>query len=504
MSDTEKLDQGTNPLNQGNTYGPANKLQAYSGCKYPIQNIQIAIQKMEPAPMVDLAEKYYGKPTLDANGETRKLKNSEVVVLVSDHFKNWLEEIGMGACSINGKVHIFVGTHWQLVEDADCKILLGEIAARIGHDASESKSCKFCRELLEQLHFCLTDIKTKSDKNRVLINFRNGTLDVFEGHETLRDFRRTDNLNYQLPFDYDEAAKCPMFENFLLKVLPDMQSRAVLSEFFGWLFLKDLKLEKALFLYGTGHNGKSVFFDVITSLLGEQNVSELDLSELSEKKNRFHLATVLLNFGSEITDRCNATLLKKLTSGEPVTARRLYKDIYTIRDYGRLAFNANVLPKNSERTEGFFRRFLIIPFIVTISDSEKDPDLAKKIIATEMPGVFNWVMQGLRRLREARKFSPCEASTIALSNYKKERDSVSLFLEERGLQSSPDDRIKKDDLFKEYKHFCTSSGYMALAKNLFGSSLMKDHQIDESKSGSDRFWKIVRRVTEGNDDDESQ
>jgi putative DNA primase/helicase len=258
------------------------------------------------------------------------------------------------------------------------------------------------------------------------------------------------------------------------------------------LFLRDLKLEKLLVLFGDGHNGKSVFFDIVNALLGEQNVSNLGLSSLSKIENRFPLASSLLNFGSEINDRCDADLLKKLASGEPVEARRLYKDTFIMRDYARLAFNANVLPRDTEHTTGFFRRFLIVPFTETISEDEKDPDLALKIIASELPGVFNWAMRGLRRLRETRKFSECLAATETLATYRKESDSVAMFLEDECLQSSGSERVGKDVLYSDYRNYCQGAGYRPLSKNNFGKRLLRQHQIHDSKSGKCRFWHLSR------------
>ena len=69
------------------------------------------------------------------------------------------------------------------------------------------------------------------------------------------------------------------------------------------------------------------------------------------------LANALLNFGSEIDSKCDPDLFKKLASGEPIEARKLYKDPFIMRDYARLAFNANTLPRETEHTTGFFRRF---------------------------------------------------------------------------------------------------------------------------------------------------
>lgn len=463
----------------------------------PVWTVVSALQQMEQVSLINLAETFLGKPALDDQGEPCKLSRSEVVVLVIEWFKMWLDKSGMGAIILKELPHIYVRTHWQSIDDMDCKSFLGQLAERLGHDISESRIYFFRETLLKQMYSSLPRKTGTQGEKRVLINFCNGTLELLQGDETLREFRKTDNLSHQLPFEYNQDASCPLFDKYLLRVLPDPASRNILSEFMGWIFLKDLKLEKALVLYGQGDNGKSVFFDIINALLGEQNVSNISLSSLSRPEKRADLGQALLNFDSEINDRCDVDFFKKLTSGEPIDARRLYKNVHIMRNYARLAFNANVLPKNTEHTEGFFRRFLIVPFTERITELEKDRDLARKIIDSELSGVFNWVMVGLRRLRETRRFSECKAADNALSDYRKESDSVALFLDEKGLEASLDGKIGKDELYQEYRLLCTRAGSRPLEKGEFGKRL-KHHQVDDSKSGSSRFWRLARREPDVN------
>lgn len=442
--------------------------------------------------LLEFANLLLGLSLVDKDGNPRIQYKTEIIVVTVSAFDRHLQEHGSGAVMINGLPHVFTGTHWHLIEEGQLKTLLGEFAERIGNIASDSRHYDFRDHLLKQSHSALLAEVALNDPNQVLINFQNGTLVIDERGEHLRDFDRKDLLTYQLPFAYDEHARCELFDNYLTRVLPDISSQKVLAEFFGWIFVKNLKLEKVLVLYGDGHNGKSVLFDVVNALLDEQNVSNIGLSSLSKMENRFRLSSALLNFGSEISDRCEADLFKKLASGEPVEARRLYKDSYTIRNYARLAFNANVLPKNTEQTAGFFRRFLIVPFTQTITEEEKDPDLASKIIAGELAGVFNWVMHGFRCLRANREFTICDAATDALAAYRRESDSVEMFLEDQGLVSSVDGRLGKSDLYIEYRSYCQSSGYCALSKNNFGKRLVLKHRITDSKSGSLRFWHLTR------------
>lgn len=460
----------------------------------PLRVIRAAIKRVQNLDLLDLSLKYYGRPILDPKGNPRSQSQNELIVLIVEHFGKWMDEIQMGARVMNGTPHLFGGTHWKPVTDREFEVLLGDFALRIGCDPVSFGIFTAREKLVKQFHSIHAGQPAYPKVGQTLLNFRNGTLEISDTKEVMREFEKSDLLTYQLPFDYDEDARCPLFDRYLERVLPEESSRRVLGEFLGWVFLRDLKLEKVLVLYGDGHNGKSVFFDVVNALLGAQNVSNYGLSSLSKMENRCALGSALLNFGSEINERCDADLFKKLASGEPVEARRLYSDPYILRDYARLAFNANVLPRDTEHTVGFFRRFHIIPFSETISEAEKDPELAKKIIETELSGVFNWVMVGLRRLRQQRKFSPCSAADKALATYKQESDSTAGFLEEGYWVPSDEKRVGKGELYKAYQDFCRDSGHAALNKLNFGKRLMGTHKVAEAKSGGVRFWKLTQAV----------
>lgn len=96
-----------------------------------------------------------------------------------------------------------------------------------------------------------------------MINLQNGTFEISSQGTKLRPFDRSDFITYQLPFEFNPQAKAPLFEAYLNKVLPDKERQRALAEYLGYIFIKHgsnaLKEEKALILYGTGANGKSVF-----------------------------------------------------------------------------------------------------------------------------------------------------------------------------------------------------------------------------------------------------
>ena len=191
-----------------------------------------------------------------------------------------------------------------------------------------------------------------------------------------------------------------MFQKYLNQVLPEKELQNIVAEFFGYIFTKGLKMEKAMLLYGSGANGKSVLFDIMNALLGKENISNFSLSNLLEEHNRALIAYKLLNYGSEINATKTSDEFKNLVSTEPIQARLKYGNSFTMENYAKLAFNCNELPKDFDHQNAYFRRLLIVPFRVTIPEADQDKTLANKIIKNELAGVFNWIIDGLKRLTQ--------------------------------------------------------------------------------------------------------
>ena len=224
---------------------------------------------------------------------------------------------------------------------------------------------------------------------------------------------------------------------------------------------------------------KAFFFDIVCALLGEENVSNFGLESLLDDKGqtRAKIADKLLNYVSELKSNIrngdDNNKLKTLFSGEPIEARLLYCDPFTIRDYAKFIFNCNELPKNTEQTNAYFRRFLIINFDQTIPENEQDKELSNKIVASELSGVFNWVLSGLERLLKQRNFSECTAVNEARRQYELDSDSVNQFICEHDYKASSTSYTLLKDLYNAYKGFCIEDGFRPVNKKNFTKRLEK-------------------------------
>jgi putative DNA primase/helicase len=183
------------------------------------------------------------------------------------------------------------------------------------------------------------------------------------------------------------------------------------------------------------------------------------------------LANKVLNYASEISGKSDPNVFKQLVSGEPVEARFPYGQPFTLTDYAKLIFNCNELPAEVEHSHAYFRRFLILPFLETIPETEQDKQLAAKIIATELSGVFNWVIAGLNRLLHQRQFTHSEAVTEQVEDYRLQSDSVRSFLDDNDYAASTTHTIARKVLYAEYKVHCQEEGNRPVNSRNFAKRL---------------------------------
>ncbi len=408
--------------------------------------------------------------------EEERLKRKHFLIVVIEEILDLARINNWGLCTYEGFVYAYNGNFWNKITKEELQAFLGQAAEKMGVDQFDAKYFEFREPLLKQF-FALSRLKQPSKvHDQVLINLNNGTLEITSGFPKLRPATQADFLTHQLPFDFDKKATCPRFITFLDEVLPEKESQMVIQEYLGYVFVRSsmLKMEKVLLLYGTGANGKSVLFEIVNALLGGQNnVCSYSLQELTDNNGQYRaeIGNKLLNYASEINNRMEADIFKRLASGEPVVARPLYGHPITLTNYAKLMFNCNELPKNVEQTPAFFRRFIIVPFTVQIPEEKQDKELAKTIIKSELAGILNWVLEGLERLLKQKKFTHSPLIANQLEAFKKESDSLPMFLEDEGYQKSSISDLPLRQVYVEYRRYCLESGFFPGSLQTFGTRL---------------------------------
>jgi len=443
----------------------------------------------------DALSKYQDKA---GNVNIEKVPRMLYIVAVMVELNKVAKKNGWAIALEDEMLYLYNGIYWERVGDGEFKQFLSKVAIKLGYyTPADAMTAYFADTALKQ-YLAHAQIKKQSRNNSVMINLLNGTYEVTENGGKLREHNPDDFLTYVLPFKYEPLAKAPLYQEYLNRVLPDITSQQVLQEFHGYVFIRHLKLEKALVLFGNGSNGKSVQFEITTALFGESNISTKTLGDLVDRDsgndNRAKLKDKLLNYGSEIRAKSmDVDMFKRLVSGEPVTAREKYKTSFDLENTCKFMFNANKLPMEVERTEAYFRRFIIVPYEQYIEDDEKDPELHTKIINSELPGVLNWVIEGLHRLMLQKKFTECEAANNALETYRKESSSVALFLEEEFLVPSTTKTLPNRALYNMYSEWCNHSGMRRLGSRNLSKELVA-LKFESYRTGTERGFYIIQKI----------
>lgn len=417
------------------------------------------------------------KEEADLGDDEKVLKKHKVIISV-EKILELAQQNDWGLCKKHDFIYIYNGAYWDQLNEESLKNFLGTAALKMEAGKFDADYYRFGDELLSQFKYKAHLPIKEEESDAVLINLKNGTLEINPDSTdliNLRDPKREDFITYQLPFKYKPNADAPRFIQYLDEVLPDKDLQKILAEYIGYVFVKtsQLKLEKALILHGSGANGKSVFYDIVNALLGDENFSSYSLYSLTNGNGyyRAKIGNKLVNYSSEISTSMDTPLFKQLVSGEPIEARLPYGKPFTQRNYAKLIFNSNELPTNVEHTDAFFRRFMIVPFEVTIPEEQQDKQLAKKIISSELSGVFNWVLDGLKRVLNQKRFTKSDVIEKRNKQYRKETDNVLMFIDDRGYKIDYENPTELAELYTKYKRFCEGDAYHPVSKRKFSKRL---------------------------------
>jgi len=306
------------------------------------------------------------------------------------------------------------------------------------------------------------------DADERFINVKNGLLDI-ESWE-LKPHRPDLLSTIQLDVEYHpEAKKMSNFELYLNDLIRDPEGETdeekakVIQEYFGMVLsnIPLYKLKKALFLVSfIGDTGKSSLLRLIDSILGDDYSVALDLKDLDGgSNNRFMLGTIRGKRLIECGDQSSASIsdsgtFKKLTGGDKLKIEQKGVQAEGYRYCGGLVICSNQIPYFADdHGKHMVNRIQIIPLQHTIVN--KDSSLEDRMIR-EKNAVFNWFMEGLKRIREnGYKLTECGAVTEFMEEYRAGSDSLYRYLMENyEITNNIKDKIQKSDFDESYRQWC--------------------------------------------------
>lgn len=402
-------------------------------------------------------------------------------------------------CDKDGVFYRYDGGKYKMVPSLEFKAILYQIMQSGAKGFWNTRCEKEYVSALERECIC----SKQMNSYKKLINLKNGMFSLKD--YSLKNHSPRYLSTIQLPIEYDETAGCPRFKQFLEEIfLGDKELISFTQELIGYCLATDNQAQSFFIFYGTGANGKSLLCKIITALVGEENCSALSISELEKRFSRVDLVDKLLNISAENEPdggkAYNSQVIKGMTGGDRFKAEQKGKDIFSFAPFCKFIFAVNTLPNFNDKTEGFLRRVKVIPFNArfSIDDGTADVNLEKKLLK-ELPGIFNWAIVGLKRLRKNKYcFSYSKAMEDALQDYKELVNPYLTFFEECIEYEGNDSSIQrnKKDVHKAFQTWAYENNHMNLARITpkkfwyeFSATIeqLKLPRLVYKKSGGNRF-----------------
>jgi P4 family phage/plasmid primase-like protien len=319
-----------------------------------------------------------------------------------------------------------------------------------------------------------------------LINLANGMLDILNMQLLPHDPKYGSRT--QLPVNFNPKAFSQRWHDFLKEVFPEddeYAKRGLLQQFFGYCLLRDCRYQKALFLYGTGANGKSTVLDVLQAAVGRDNTSSLSLADLTQRFKAQFLRDKLINLATETNtkDPLATELLKAIIAGDPITAEQKYGEQFQFRPFAKFVTAMNDAPIVPDKSYGFGRRIIVLNFERRFTDEEIKPRMAEYLIK-ELDGIFNWMVEGLKALLKNDGFTISAEIAKATSDFMETLNPLLIFVNEL-CEVHEGATVSTTDLWSAYAEWCAEGKNRPLGRNRFLDQVrqtfrtVKTKRIDE-------------------------
>ena len=374
-----------------------------------------------------------------------------------------------------GSFHRYAGGVWEPVHDSVVRRELWGLLERY----EDVGQCRPTANLLAGVQHYVQDhlyIKESDvDARGNLINLLNGSFDL--ELQALLTHNPSHYLTTQLPFAYDPTATCPTWEYWLASSLtlpppfhkkPDPDLAMFLQEAIGYSLTDDISYHVSFWLHGSGANGKGVLFHVLEDLAGT-SATPFNVNLL--KRDRYQLADLAgkrIALCSEANSWDNVVEdgdVKALVAGDKMNVRQIREKPFTLEPKVKLWWSMNRLPAVADTSGGFWRRVMVIPFNRSFERHERILNLSEQL-HDELPGIFNWAMAGLQRLRNNGGFSIPQQVADQTAEYQHESNIVQLFVEDECVTGAGHD-VMSSVIYNSYTGWCRVNGYKAYSSRSF-------------------------------------
>ena len=291
-------------------------------------------------------------------------------------------------------------------------------------------------------------------------------------------------ITNKIPWDYDPNITCELVDKTLDKLACyDKEIKLLLEEVVGYTFYRRNELRKSFILIGDKSNGKSTYLDMINTMLGSENVANLDLKDLGDRFSPASLFGKLANIGDDIGDDFisgqTAAQFKKIVSGSRIRGEYKGQTEFFFDPYCKMLYSANNIPRIKDKSGAVIDRMIIVPFDAKFNNTDPDYDPYVKYKLREPDAIKRLIVlgiQGLRRVLAAQAFTQSAKVKKELLEYEENNNPVLVFFREHAKEEFANHQT--GEVYKKYNEFCLSNNFTAMSNIEFSKQVKKHFGLD--------------------------
>jgi putative DNA primase/helicase len=408
-------------------------------------------------------KKVIANDNLDAILQTFKSNKTEATYLMAEHIVKKFNIITIG----EKEREMFIYKDGMYYPGAENLIIYPEIQKILGCQVTKNAKTETFHKIADMTShprsvFSATPLR--------YIPLKNGVFD-FETKKLLPhspDYHFT----YQFPIVYDPNASCPKTEAMLDQLLSPEQ-RKIMEEWIGFYFWRNYMYKKAIIFVGSGDTGKTTLLEVITHLLGRDNISSISLQKMTgDKFSAAHLYEKHGNLVDELSakDISDTGAFKMATGGGSVTGEYKFGNQFSFQNFSKFTFACNRIPDVGDTNdEAYFNRWMVIRFENIITN--KIPNFIETVSTEEeRSGLFNIAMIALERLIKQKQFSYNNTAEETRVEMMRSGSSIAMFASEM-LEREDGFEMTKEDMYDAYVAYCQQNKMSTQTKDMLGKKL---------------------------------
>ena len=449
-----------------------------------------SVWETEVYPAVQIANKTYTPPLdekelrttfesiMKKESKNRTAENEEEQMIVQSFIKNKTKGTYDLAVYIVSKYNIItVGekeNEMFVYKDgmylrAENEVIFPEIQRILTHNVTKSAKLETMHKIADDTRYPRTIFQDTPER---YIPLQNGVYDM--DSKVLLSHSPEYRFTYKFPITFVEQAECPRSLDALKSILnPDQLT--LVQEWIGYYFYRKYIFKKALIIVGPRDSGKTTILEMITYLIGRENISNVTLQKMtSDKFSAAHLYEKHANLVDELSEKdiTDTGNFKIATGGGSITGEYKFGNQFSFHNFSKLTFACNKIPsvQNFEDDDAYFGRWVVIRLENTLE--KIIPNFIQTIqTEEERSGLFNWAMEGLERLLKNQKLSYSLRPDEVKNEMLRSGSSIATFVATSIIMEQGAE-ISKEDMYEIYAEYCRVHKISTQTIVMFGSKFL--------------------------------